>query len=73
MSKEWPELPEAPEVHPYTWAEDAADIIDANIFSGDAGGLEGIAYYKEKCERWLKGLHELAESFTEAEGENEDG
>lgn len=65
----WPDLPEAPEEHPYAWAEEAADIIDANIFSGDAGYFEGIAYYKAKCERWLKELERVAESFAEAEAE----
>ena len=62
---EWPELPPAPEVHPYEWAEEAADIIDANIFTGDGGGAEGVAYYKAKCERWLRGLVGLAEVHTE--------
>ena len=68
----WPELPEAPDEHPYTWAEEAADIIDANIFSGDAGYLPGLAYYKDKCERWLRGIQELATSFAEIEEDEED-
>lgn len=67
-----PDLPEAPEVHPYNWVEEAADTIDADIFSGDSGGLEGIAYLKSKCERWFKELHSLAELFTEAEEEDGD-
>lgn len=62
---EWPELPEAPDVHPYQWAEEAADIIDANIFTGDGGGAEGVAYMKAMCERWLRGLQSLAEIHTE--------
>ena len=51
--------------------EEAIEQIDAAIFSGDAGGPEGVEKLTEMCERWLRGLAELKEVFAEAEDDDE--
>ena len=56
-------------IHPDV--EEAIDQIDAAIFSGDAGGPEGVKRLKEMCERWLRGLSELEQVFAEAEEDDE--
>lgn len=47
----------------------ACDQIDAAIFSGDADGPEGVKELKRFCERWLRGLKALEETFEDADAE----
>ena len=51
--------------------ENAIEQIDAAIFSGDAGGLEGIQKLKGYCERWMRELTGMEECFKEVEEDEE--
>jgi len=51
--------------------EQAMDQIDAAIYSGDAGGREGIEKLSEACSRWLA-LLEMMEMELDQEEDDDD-